>query len=279
MAGALVCGALVAAPAARATITVGQLPPSTSGPAMCTMGPRDLVQPSITSGVGYFVPGNGTIVSWSHRAALGLGQQLEFKVFRKVGNPATFQVVGHDGPLSLSGGVVNTFATAIPVRSGDVIGLNDANATVVPNACVFSVPGESVRFRAGDLSDGQVGDFGSEQADVRLNVAAVLQPTNSFTFGGVVRDKSSGTARLTVNVPNAGIVSIAGRDVAAKAGAKSSRSVSYAGGVQMTVKAKGKARKKLARTGKAKVNPRVTFIPTGGDSLTLGTKVKLVKKR
>ena len=93
-------------------------------------------------GTSYVVPGTGTITSWSHQARAGSGQMFSFKVFRKVADPATYMVVGHDGPRSLTGGALNTFAgISIPVKPGDLIGINSGSGTMT--ACVFDVLGET----------------------------------------------------------------------------------------------------------------------------------------
>jgi hypothetical protein len=54
--------------------------------------------------------------------------------------------------------------------------------------------------------------------------------------------------------------------------------VAAAGTVKLLVKAKGKAKHKLNKTGKAKVKARVTFAPTGGVPATQTKRVKLIKK-
>jgi len=48
---------------------------------------------------------------------------------------------------------------------------------------------------------------------------------------------------------------------------------------KLQVKPKGKVKRKLNRTGKAKVKPKIVFSPTGGLSKTKVAKVQLVKKR
>ena len=98
----------------------------------CTGSTTDLLEPTVTSGTGYVVPALPpasalVISSWSHNAAPApAAGALTFKVFRKVGDPATYTVVGSDGPRDLSPGTLNTFAAAIPVQPGDVIGINSA---------------------------------------------------------------------------------------------------------------------------------------------------------
>jgi hypothetical protein len=99
------------------------------------------------------------------------------KIFRKVAEPTTYMVVGHDGPRLLAAGSVNTFPASIPVEPGDVLGLNDVNASfATPNACLFEAPGDRVEEREGDLPDGASGDFDMVESDFRLNVTAAIEP-------------------------------------------------------------------------------------------------------
>jgi hypothetical protein len=55
------------------------------------------------------------------------------------------------------------------------------------------------------------------------------------------------------------------------------RAVASARIVKLRVKAKGKAKGKLLRRGKAKVKPVVTFTPSGGPAVTQHRNAKLVK--
>jgi len=56
------------------------------------------------------------------------------------------------------------------------------------------------------------------------------------------------------------------------------KSVKAAGRVKLTIRAKGKAARKLKRTGRSRVRASVTFTPTGGSSRTRSRSIKLVKK-
>ena len=47
----------------------------------------------------------------------------------------------------------------------------------------------------------------------------------------------------------------------------------------LSVKPRGKAKKKLRKKGKVTVNAKVTFTPTGDSPGTESTKIKLVKRR
>jgi hypothetical protein len=98
-------------------------------------------------------------------------------------------------------------------------------------------------------------------------------PDNDFSFGKTKKNKQKGTARLTVDVPGAGELGLAGKGLK-----PASVNAPGAGQVSLAVKAKGKARKALRRKGKKKLTPSVTFTPTGGTANTEQTTVKLVRK-
>ena len=158
--------------------------------------PLDLLQFAHSAGSDYKVTENGAITSWSTNAAGGAGQMMTFKVFRDG------VVVAHDGPRPLTPLGINTFKVAIPVKVGDVIGLNNANASAqTPNACIFPA-GEAqvdlVHFFEGNAADGSaVGAALADGTARRVNVSAnVLQPPEinipgrvslgSITGGGTV---------------------------------------------------------------------------------------------
>jgi hypothetical protein len=228
----------------------------------------------VTSGNTYVVPGAGSITSWSHNAVTGPDQSLTLKVFRKVADPARYQIVGHDGPRPLAGGLLNTFPASVPVKPGDVVGVSGTSS--VDTACTFAAPGDSVLTINANLADGESADFFSA-SDNRVNVSAVFVYSNAFSFGEARRNKKKGTATLTVNVPNPGELTGSGNGAkVASAGAVISKSVG-AGSAQLLIKAKGKKKKKLNESGKVKLNVAVTYTPTGGDRSTQSAKVKLKK--
>lgn len=267
----------VSASPAGAAVTLGQVDPDPTPNVTCILD-ADATQPTVTGGTSYVVPGTGTITSWSHQARAASGQTLSFKVFRKVADPATYMVVGHDGPRSLTGGVLNTFGgISIPVKPGDVIGVNSGSGTMT--ACLFSVPGQTYSYTSPGLADGQSVPF-LEGSDGRTNVSAVFTPANTFTLVGKAKlKKKKGTATITVDVPNPGDLTGSGKGVkvASAQGAVTSKTVTAPGKVMLTIKAKGKKQKTLNETGKVKVTPKITYTPAGGDPSTQSIKVKLKK--
>jgi hypothetical protein len=199
------------------------------------------------------------------------------KVFRKVGDPTRYQVVGHDGPHLLQSGMVNSFPVTIRVNPGDVLGLNTVDASAFNNSCAFAVPGEILYYRSPGLPDGVSDDFTGD-VDLRLNITADVEPkpSNAITVGKAKRNKKRGTAQLPVTTPGPGTLALSGKGVKAQnATASGARA---AGAVTLSVKPTGKTKKKLNETGKVKVAVTVTFTPNFGDPGPQTVKVKLSKQ-
>jgi hypothetical protein len=221
------------------------------------------------------VPGHGTITSWTVEPAGDRGT-LTMKIFRKLGDPPRFQVVGHAGPQTRTlGGVAgNTFPANVRVRPGDLLGLHTVTAT----PCAFKDPGGRPAVFSGDLADGEAAEF-ELGVEFDLDIQAVFVPDNTFILGGTTRNKKRGTATLTVNIPNPGELTGSGKDVKVAGTAVISKTVTAPGDVKLTIRAKGKKKRKLNDTGKVKVNPKITYTPTGGDPSTQSKNLKLKKKR
>jgi len=270
---------LIAAPVAAA-ITIGQLAPP--GPSSETSADTDRAQPTVTSGNSYVVPATGgvtawTLTSWSHTAAADVGQELTMKVFRKVADPLTYTVVGHDGPRPLNPSMVNTFQTSLQVRAGDVLGNNSKSPA--DNASYFPAAGESFIQLAPGLADGQTGPFVLAADPLRLNISAVIEPTNTFALGQITRNRKRGTATVEATVPNPGDLTVAGKGVRAAGGGTAISAKAVGGGpVTLAIRARGKKKRKLNETGKVKLNVAITYTPTGGAPSTDSTKVKLRKR-
>jgi len=262
----LALGVAAAAPA-HASLTIGQLPTAAPSP-RCTVD-ADYLQPSVTGGDLYIARQAGTITSWSTNS-FNSGATYVFKVFRRTSDPDVFQVIAHSEPHSLLRGL-NTVPVSIPVRSGDMIGLN---ASGDPNSCTFAMPGDSVLSHAGDLSDGAAGEF-SAVVDVRLNLSAVLVPSNDFTLGAVTRDRRRGSASMTAYVSNPGLVTISGNGLKRQV----AKSVAVPGPVPFQIASAGSFKRRLERKGKVTVSPTVTFYPAGGDPASKSITVRLRMRR
>jgi len=262
--------AVPASPGA-ASVTIGQVADPNVN---CDGAGVDFVQLGVTSGNSYVVPGNGTITSWTTQTGADAGE-LTMKIFRKLADPATFEVVGHAGPQTLTPGGTggNTFPASVKVRPGDLLGLH----TVTPTFCGFKDPGAQRGTLSGDLGDGAAADFGPA-ADVDLDIQATFVPDDAFTLATTTHNKKKGTATLTLDLPNPGELTASGKGVkASSAQAVTSKSVT-AGKAQLLIRAKGKKKRRLNDAGKVKLKVAITYIPTGGDRRTQSVKVKLTKR-
>jgi Ca2+-binding RTX toxin-like protein len=165
---------------AGAAVTIGQLDPSIP-PAMSSCSgvvPQAMAQPSVTSGNSYVVPATvrqGAITSWTHNAFGAATQPVTMKVFRLVAG-TTYRVVGHDGPRTLSGPGLITFAgISVPVQAGDVLGLNAGTGSGFVQ-CMFVATGDTMLYaNPSDAADGQDVTF-TTIPDRRPNISAVVEP-------------------------------------------------------------------------------------------------------
>jgi virginiamycin B lyase len=105
-------------------------------------------------------------------------------------------------------------------------------------------------------------------------VDALGTPSNHFRLGKVTKNKRRGTAKLKVIVPGAGELELA-RTRSVRGANKRAEA---AGSVTLPVRPRGKARRKLDETGRARVAVKVTFSPDGGDPATKRTSITLVKR-
>ena len=257
---------LAGIPSAAASVTLGQIAPGI--PTSCSNS-FEFLQVS-SPDVSYTMPASGVITSWSHRSQVGMGQTPTLKIYRKVGDPASYQVVGHDGPHPVAPSTVATFPASVAVKAGDVLGITGRGGAV--NIGCLHMGGTGQRgAHNGDLGASGIGEF--SVATGRVNVSAVLEPDNAFTLGGVARNKKRGTATLTVNLPNPGELTGSGNGVTV-----ASVTAHGPGPVTVKIKATGKKKRKLSEMGKVKVAPTLTYAPTGGDPTTQSTTLKLKKR-
>jgi hypothetical protein len=270
--GALaVLATLIGASPAAASVTIGQVAPGTI--TSCSKN-FDFLQAS-TQDNSYTLP-TGVITSWAHRSQAGAGQQVTLKIFRKTGDPASYQAVGHDGPYPVTPNTLMSFSTNLQVKAGDVLGLTGAGGTV-SIGCEFGGTGE-VGSRSGNLADAGFGDF-TVAANHRLNVSAQVDPSNSFAVGGLAQNKRKGTATLSLTLPNPGELTATGNGVSAASadGALISKVVP-AGGAQLLIAAMGKKRKRLKAKGKVNLGVSITYTPTGGAPSSQSVSVQLKKR-
>jgi hypothetical protein len=110
------------------------------------------------------------------------------------------------------------------------------------------------------------------------------EPYAVFKIGKVTLNTNRGTARLRVTVPGSGAVTVSGKGIVkeppvSRAGTSNALGSSAGAHVQkLLIKPKGKVKRRLDRTGRAKVKVRVTDTPNGGspDSQTKTVKLRVL---
>jgi hypothetical protein len=262
--------AAVSATPASGAVTLGQLAPTASPDCPAVSAPGvDYLQPSITGGNLYIARQAGTITSWSTNSSGGDATYV-FKVFRRTSDPDVFQVIAHAPAHVLTSGI-NTVPVNIAVRSGDMIGVNERGDA---NSCTFGQAGDGVLSREGSISDGGSGTF-LPRNDVRLNLSAILVPSNEFTIGALTQDRKQGTATVTVNVPNPGILTLSGKGLKRR---RVSKNIAVAGTVRFQIAAAGKKKRKLEKTGRVAMSTMMTYTPAAGEPASTLLTVKLRKR-
>jgi hypothetical protein len=98
--------------------------------------------------------------------------------------------------------------------------------------------------------------------------------SNRFGFGNLKRNARKGTASLAVQLPGPGSVTLSGKGLVRQHAAALA-----AGRVELAVRARGGARKRLAARGQLAVSAVVSFTPTGGDAATATRRLKLLRRR
>jgi hypothetical protein len=109
----------------------------------------------------------------------------------------------------------------------------------------------------------------SGEATVTLNVAL----SNDFRIVGVEKNARRGTAKLEVDVPGAGRLALSGKGL--KRGRKEPGGT---GEVELPVRPKGAAKRKLREAGAARVRANVRYTPMGGEAKTKTKRIRLVKR-
>jgi DNA-binding beta-propeller fold protein YncE len=99
--------------------------------------------------------------------------------------------------------------------------------------------------------------------------------SNNFSFGKPKLNRRRGIAILPVRVPAGGRVILLRTPKVRRA----VRNPAGARVVRLPVRARGKFRKRLLRTGRVRVRARVRFRPTGGTARTKSRVVRLVKRK
>jgi hypothetical protein len=268
---------------AQASVTLGSdlsVAPSNLGSRCFALG-GCLELGTVIPGRQLVSPSTGMITAWDLRVGAGTEtQSLRIRVVRPSGGGFT---VVSSSPLQLipNGAGTYEFPAQLAIDSGDQIALeygHEGNGAFIYHRASHAGAAWEGLGPNPVADGGMTGVVSMGVVDEELTYNAVLVPTSTFSLGAVTRHKKKGTATIDVGVPNAGELSASGigARVLRVAGARLSESVDP-GTVQFQVRATGKRKRKLRRTGRAKLRLTFTYTPTGGDPSTQSLKVKLKK--
>jgi hypothetical protein len=187
--------ALFAATAAQATtVTVGSvLPPG------ATAKPFDAVQTFFNTalpekGANLVSPVNGAIVRWQAQELKGGPFQL--RVLRPNGSGA-YTAVGSSGAVTPSGTGLQTFTANIPVKAGDLIGIDPSSATDEIGV-VSEVPGASFGFIFPPPFEGATVPPSGGKSGQEIALRAEVQPAPAITAVKPASGSIAGGAKVTI---------------------------------------------------------------------------------
>jgi hypothetical protein len=138
----------------------------------------ELFQTSRADGIGYVVPRDGVITSWSFHGSGLQGSQVTLRVYRPE-PPDQFVPVGDGGPVqALSGDRLFVTGTRLPVEAGEIIGLRSEKVGGVSGGICASAGGngDTYRFLAGTAPTdlGAAANY-SEASGLKLDISAEVE--------------------------------------------------------------------------------------------------------
>lgn len=178
--------ALLAVTAAQAsTITVGSVLPPGSSPTAFGQVETFFNTALPETGANLVSPVNGTIVRWRIQDAEG--GPFYLRVLRPNGSGA-YTAAGTSNPATPSGTGLQTFTANLPIRAGDLIGVDPTNGT--DKIGVAEVPGASYGFIFPPPFDASTVAPSGTVAGKEIELNAEVQPTPAISsiapnFGSV----------------------------------------------------------------------------------------------
>lgn len=175
-----------AAPTAGAATQLGQVSPPF--PLLAPSGNFVQLQ---TATIPYTVPPpGGVITGWSHMGSAedGSAGSGRLQLWRQVGMTTGFFLVGRSDLESFTAGIVNSFATRLPVSGGEILGLRGENAASTSGG----MAGDNVlELSGGDPAAGETRSaVGAPDPVTLVNVSAVLEPdADNDGFGDETQDQ------------------------------------------------------------------------------------------
>jgi hypothetical protein len=186
---------LFAAGAAQArTITVGSvLPPGATGKPFGAV--QTLFNGALPEkGANLVSPVNGAIVRWQAQELKG--GPFVLRVLRPNGSGA-YNAVGSSGAVTPPGPGLQTFTANIPVKAGDLIGIDPSSASDEIGV-VSEVPGASVGFIFPPPFEGATVPASGSKSGEEIALRAEVQPAPAITAVSPASGSIAGGAKVTL---------------------------------------------------------------------------------
>jgi IPT/TIG domain/PASTA domain len=196
--------ALLAATAAQAaTITVGSVLPPGSLPTAFGQVETFFNTALPEKGANLASPVNGTIVRWRMQDAEG--GPFHLRVLRPNGSGA-YTAVGTSNPVTPSGPGLQTFSANLPIRAGDLIGVDPTNGT--DKIGIVEAAGASYAFIFPPPFEGATVAPSGTVAGKEVMLSAEVQPTPAISsiapsFGSVTGGTSVTITGTNLNAASA----------------------------------------------------------------------------
>lgn len=187
--------ALFAAGAAQArTITVGSvLPPGAVGKPF--EGVQTLFNSALPEkGANLVSPVNGAIVRWQAQELKG--GPFALRVLRPTGSGA-YTAVGSSTPVTSPGPGLQTFTANLPIKAGDLIGIDPTNATDEIGV-VSAVPGAGVSFIFPPPFEGATVPASGGKSGEEIALRAEVQPAPAITGVSPASGSIVGGTKVTI---------------------------------------------------------------------------------
>jgi hypothetical protein len=158
-----------------------------------------------TATIAYTVPPpGGVITGWSQTGSAedGSAGSGRLQLWRQVGMSTDFMLVGRSDLENFTAGIVNFFATRVPVSGGEILGLRGENAA----STYDGVAGDNVlELSGGDPAPGETrSPVGASDPVTLVNVSAVLEPdADQDGFGDETQDQCPTNAATQGPCPTA----------------------------------------------------------------------------
>jgi hypothetical protein len=181
---ALAAGAAAPVTSCAALTTIGSPTLSTSGLTNVAVGGTYIPYSGAVPAPEYVSPVEGTIVAW--RIGSGsAGAKVQLRVLRPAGGGGKFTGAGTSAMQMTSGSfsMPDTFPTSLPIKAGDIIGLDNSSSALIFKEKVF---GEYPQVFSPALADGAPAVAPtpvSGSNGFQLQVNADIQPTSTGSGG------------------------------------------------------------------------------------------------